>query len=69
MSQATDLIRGSLTAMIYPKTLDLSLEAVDDTVASTLMSVDVKWICMVSQEMHQALANPIELGLAIWLLE
>ncbi len=63
------MIRGSLTAMIYSKTLDLSLGAIDDTVASTLMSVDVERICMVSQEMHQVGANPIELGLAIWLLE
>jgi ATP-binding cassette, subfamily C (CFTR/MRP), member 1 len=69
MSQATVLIRGSLTTMIYSKVMDLDLRVVDDTVASTLMSVDVGRICMVVQEMHQVWANPIELGLAVWLLE
>ena len=69
MSQATVLLRGSLTSIIYSKALNLDLQAVDDSNANTLMSVDVERICMVSQEMHQSWASLIELGLAIFLLE
>ena len=69
MSQATVLLRGSLTSIIYSKTLGLDLHVVESSNANTLMSVDVEKICMVSQEMHQSWASLIELVIAIVLLE
>jgi len=69
MSQVSLLIRGSLTSVIYYKALDLDLTSVDDSSTMTLMSVDVERICRMSQGVHQLWANPVELGLAVWLLE
>jgi len=69
MSQAGLLVRGSLTSVIYYKALDLDLTAIDDSSTLTLMSVDVERICRMNQGIHQLWANPVELGLAVWLLE
>lgn len=69
MSQASVVIQGSLTAILYSKVLNLELKAVDNSVATTLLSVDVARISRIVQEVHQVWANPIELGIAIWLLE
>lgn len=65
MSQATVVIRGSLTTVICSKVMDLDIQASDETIASTLMSVDIERICMVTQQMHQVWANPLELALAV----
>jgi hypothetical protein len=69
MSQASVLIRGSVTSVIYSKALSIELKAAEGSSAVTLMSVDVERVCRVSGTVHQLWANPIELALAVWLLE
>ncbi|MCJ1399110.1 hypothetical protein MMC11_002312 [Xylographa trunciseda] len=61
--------RGSLVSMIYNKTVDLSITAIDESIAITLMSSDTEAICHGFETINELWAVPIELGLALWLLE
>jgi len=61
-------LRGSLVTMIYAKTVDLSITALDESVALTLMSTDTETICNGFEEAHELWAVPLEVGLAMWLL-
>ncbi|MCJ1434939.1 hypothetical protein MMC27_004309 [Xylographa pallens] len=61
--------RGSLISMIYAKTVDLSITAIDESIALTLMSSDTEAICLGFENINELWAVPIELGLALWLLE
>ena len=83
-------LRGCLVTMIYTKTLDLSITALDESAAITLMSNDTgdqsvfpsiahrmtdpldqftETICGGFQNLHELWAVPIELGIALWLLQ
>ncbi|KAF4637009.1 hypothetical protein G7Y89_g1078 [Cudoniella acicularis] len=62
-------IRGGLITLIYLKSQDLHITFVNESAASTLMSVDVERIAQSLQFLHQLWATPIELVLAVWLLE
>lgn len=61
-------IRGSLISIIYAKTVDLNITALDDSVAVTLMSNDAQTICNGFQLIHEFWAVPMELIIAIYLL-
>lgn len=54
--------------MLYAKTVDLSVTAIDPTAAVTLMSADIERIHTGWQTVHDMWANVIEIGLAIFLL-
>jgi ATP-binding cassette, subfamily C (CFTR/MRP), member 1 len=63
------MVRGSLVNAIYSQTLDLSITSLDESAAVTLMSSDVQRICDAIIPIHGIWASPIEIGLAIWLLQ
>ncbi|KAB5515468.1 P-loop containing nucleoside triphosphate hydrolase protein [Coniochaeta sp. 2T2.1] len=62
-------VRGSLCSLIYCKTLDLSVTALDESVAVTLMSTDTENICQTSALLHEVWASPIECAVALYLLQ
>ncbi|EED18573.1 ATP-binding cassette transporter, putative [Talaromyces stipitatus ATCC 10500] len=61
-------VRGSLISIIYSKTVDLSITALDESVAVTLMSSDTQTICNGFQFIHEFWAVPLELAVAVYLL-
>ncbi|KAK0718041.1 P-loop containing nucleoside triphosphate hydrolase protein [Lasiosphaeria miniovina] len=61
-------VRGSLCTQIFCKTLDLSVTALDESIAVTLMSTDTETICQTSALLHELWASPIECGVALYLL-
>lgn len=61
-------VRGSLVSIIYSKTLDLSVTALDESVAVTLMSSDVQAICDGFQLINDLWGVPLELVIVIYLL-
>ena len=54
---------------IYSKTVDLSITAIDESAAVTLMSTDTETICLAFVQVHEIWAVPIETGLAFCLLQ
>ncbi|KAL2069425.1 hypothetical protein VTL71DRAFT_14104 [Oculimacula yallundae] len=62
-------VRGGLVGMVYAKTVDLSITALDESAAITLMSNDVEAICDGFQNLHEIWAVPVELGISILLLQ
>ncbi|KAN0096080.1 putative ATP-binding cassette transporter [Hyaloscypha variabilis] len=62
-------IRGTLVSMIYEKTVDLSITALDESAAITLMSNDTEAICGSFSNLHELWAVPVEIGIAMWLLQ
>ncbi|KAL2015583.1 hypothetical protein VTK56DRAFT_5216 [Thermocarpiscus australiensis] len=61
-------VRGSLCSLIYGKTLELSVTALDESIAVTLMSTDTELICRSFVTLHEVWASPIECGVALYLL-
>jgi ABC-type multidrug transport system fused ATPase/permease subunit len=61
-------VRGSLVSLIYSKTVDLSITALDESVAVTLMSSDVQAICDGFQLINDIWGVPLELAIVIYLL-
>ncbi|KAH8808808.1 putative multidrug resistance-associated protein [Xylogone sp. PMI_703] len=61
-------VRGTLISMIYAKTVDLSITALNESAAVTLMASDTEAICQGLALVHEAWAVPIELGICLWLL-
>ncbi|QGA17136.1 hypothetical protein EYB26_004806 [Talaromyces marneffei] len=61
-------VRGSLISIIYAKTVDLNITALDDSVAVTLMSSDSQAVCNGFLLIHEFWAVPMELTVAIYLL-
>ncbi|EFX03081.1 ABC multidrug transporter [Grosmannia clavigera kw1407] len=62
------MVRGSLIAVVYARTLDLDLGAPSHASSSTLMSTDVERICTCIVNLHELWANVLEVGLAIYIL-
>ena len=62
-------VRGMLTSAIFKKTTQLSITALDNSAAVTLMSTDVEKIQGGCRDLHEIWANIIEAGLASYLLE
>lgn len=67
--QTITIVRGSLIAMIYSKTLDLALSTQPHSAPSALMSTDVERICTCLVNLHELWANVIEVGIAVYILE
>jgi ATP-binding cassette subfamily C (CFTR/MRP) protein 1 len=63
------MVRGALVNTIYAQTLDLSITSLDESAAVTLMSSDVERICDSLLPIHNIWSGPIEIALAIWLLQ
>ncbi|GKT40556.1 ABC transporter ecdL [Colletotrichum spaethianum] len=64
------MIRGSLVSLIMSKNLDIDASsAVDSSAPLTLVSTDVRTICKSFEAIHEVWANPIEIGIAVWLLQ
>ena len=63
------MVRGGLISMLYKKTADLSITAVDPAASMILMSADIERITTGWQTMHEMWANLIELCVAIYLLK
>jgi ATP-binding cassette subfamily C (CFTR/MRP) protein 1 len=63
------MVRGSLVNAIYALTLDLSVTSLDESAAVTLMSSDVERICEAILPIHSMWSSPLEIALAIWLLQ
>ncbi|KAK1622226.1 ABC transporter [Colletotrichum phormii] len=64
------MIRGSLVSLIMSNNLELDMtKASDPSAPLTLVSTDVRTICKSFEMIHKVWANPIEIGLAIWLLQ
>ncbi|OQE34379.1 hypothetical protein PENCOP_c018G04493 [Penicillium coprophilum] len=61
-------VRGGLVSIIYSKTVDLSVTALDESVAVTLMSSDVQAICNGLQLINDLWGVPLELVIVIYLL-
>jgi len=63
------MVRGSLVNAIYRQTLDVSINSLDESAAVTLMSSDVERICNAILSIHNLWSSPVEIALAIWLLQ
>jgi ATP-binding cassette subfamily C (CFTR/MRP) protein 1 len=61
------MLRGSLSALIYEKTLNLRYTAVEDQSPISL-STDVDYIVTVSQELHEIWGSTVEVIIAMYLL-
>jgi ATP-binding cassette subfamily C (CFTR/MRP) protein 1 len=61
-------IRGGLVSLIYSKTIDLSITALDESAALTLMSTDVQTIADSLIWLHDSWGSAIEVGIAVYLL-
>ncbi len=62
-------LRASLVSLIYYKTLAVSIPTAKDSSAITLMSADVERSGSGLRFMHELWASPIDIGLAIYLLQ
>lgn len=62
-------LRATLVSLIYYKTLGVSIPTAQDSSAVTLMSTDVERSGTGLRFMHEVWASPIDIGLAIYLLE
>ncbi|KFY05556.1 hypothetical protein V492_08453 [Pseudogymnoascus sp. VKM F-4246] len=68
-NRMTTMVRGSLVNAIYTQTLDLSVTSLDESAAVTLMSLDIERVCNAIQSIHNLWSSPLEITLAIWLLQ
>ncbi|EHA25622.1 hypothetical protein ASPNIDRAFT_50413 [Aspergillus niger ATCC 1015] len=62
-------IRGSLLAAVYSQTLKRRSGEMGTDTAITLMGTDVERISTSLRDIHEIWASPIDIGLALWLLE
>lgn len=67
--RAITMLRGGLVSMIYRKATSLSLTDADPANSVTLMSADVERIVQGWSTITDMWANPLEIGLAIFLLQ
>lgn len=63
------MVRGTLVSSIYYKTTEISITALDNSAAVTLMSTDVERIEVGLRVTHELWANVVQVGLATWLLQ
>ncbi|GKZ31963.1 hypothetical protein AbraIFM66950_000962 [Aspergillus brasiliensis] len=61
-------IRGGLMSLIYNKSVDLSITAVEEKSALTLMSTDIERLTISCADAHHAWTAVIEIGVALYLL-
>jgi hypothetical protein len=63
------MVWGSLVLDIYHRTTDISITALDNSAAVTLMSTDVERIELGLRNIHGVWAPIIQIGLVTWLLQ
>lgn len=63
------LVRGALVSAIYKKTTEISITALDNSAAVTLMSTDIERIMFGLTNLHELWANVVQVGLSTWLLQ
>ncbi|KAJ9195019.1 hypothetical protein DTO164E3_7003 [Paecilomyces variotii] len=63
------MFRGAVVSLIYSHTLSLQAGVYDESASVTLMSTDVDIIAQSLQQVNEAWARLIEIGIGIWLLE
>ncbi|GLA30099.1 hypothetical protein AnigIFM63326_008296 [Aspergillus niger] len=68
MNRLVVSIRAGLVSLIYNKSVDLSINAVQKKAALTLMSTDIDRITMSCADVHHAWAAVIEVAVALYLL-
>lgn len=62
------MIRGGLMSLVCTESLGLSAAVASEMASLTLIGPDVGIICNAFAGMHDLWANPIEIGVATWLL-
>ncbi|UKZ47330.1 hypothetical protein TrVGV298_001548 [Trichoderma virens] len=62
------MLRGVLVSAVFSKVTEVSIVAVDDSAALTLMSSDVDVIGRAMRQIHEFWANVFQIGIATWLL-
>jgi ATP-binding cassette subfamily C (CFTR/MRP) protein 1 len=67
--QLVTRLRGALVSLLYVKTLTSSPQSLNKKAPVTLMSVDVDGITSAAPNFHEMWASPVEIGVAIWLLQ
>ena len=63
------MLRGALISAVYTKTIEISITALDNAAAVTLMSADVETIVRGLREVHELWASAVQIALATWLLQ
>jgi ATP-binding cassette subfamily C (CFTR/MRP) protein 1 len=63
------MVRGALVTIIYRKTTEISIAALDNSAAVTLMSTDVERIISGFRSLHEVWANVFQIGFSVWILE
>jgi hypothetical protein len=63
------MFRGSLASIIFAKTLELKSSSFENSASITLMSTDIDGIATGFESFHEIWACPIEVAVALWLLE
>jgi ATP-binding cassette subfamily C (CFTR/MRP) protein 1 len=67
--QLVTRLRGSLVSLLYLKTLTSPPKGLSERASVTLMSVDVDGITSAAPNAHEVWASPVEIGVAVWLLQ
>ena len=62
-------LRGCLVTLIYGKTVDLSITALDESIAITLMTNDTETACEGLRNAHELWAVPVEVAIALYILQ
>jgi ATP-binding cassette subfamily C (CFTR/MRP) protein 1 len=62
-------VRAGIAALIYSKTTNLSITAIDKASSVTIMSADVERIVIGLRSIHDIWANFIQVAISAWLLE
>ncbi|KAK2879339.1 hypothetical protein FQN49_000972 [Arthroderma sp. PD_2] len=62
------MVRGSLSTMIFQKTLRVECSATSDSIAITHLNADVEWVSSGLLDLHEFYTSILEAGLALWLL-
>ena len=68
MTRVLPLARSILVSIIYSRTIELSISAVNGAAPLTLMSTDVELVCSGLKNIHETWANFIQAGIALFLL-
>ncbi|KAL3422989.1 hypothetical protein PVAG01_04736 [Phlyctema vagabunda] len=63
------IVRGALITAIYRKTTEISITALDNSAAVTLLSADVERIVEGFRSLHEFWANLIQVGIVTYLLQ
>jgi ATP-binding cassette, subfamily C (CFTR/MRP), member 1 len=63
------MLRSTLVTAIFTKTTEISITALDNSAAVTLMSTDVDRIVLGLRKVHELWVNAIQIIFATWLLE